>query len=142
MPKTVRGFRVRLDLRDTKPPVWRRLEVSGDITLPRLHDVIQTAMGWTNSHLHRFRTGVDHRSPYFLAPFDFEEGEDGMAEDDVRLDQLVREKGDALWYEYDFGDSWDHVLKVEAVLPKPPEQVRCTGGRMACPPEDCGGVWG
>ena len=44
--------------------------------------------------------------------------------------------------EYDFGDDWDHVLAVEAVLDEPPAEVRCTGGRMACPPEDCGGIWG
>ena len=97
-PTIVRGFRVRLDLHGAKPPVWRRLELPGDVTLPRLHDVIQAAMGWTNSHLHRFRTGRDRRSPGFVTPFDIEEGEDGLLEDDVRLDQLVAAAGDALWY--------------------------------------------
>ena len=69
-PREARGFRVRVDLHGSKPPVWRRLELPGDLTLPRLHDVIQSAMGWTNSHLHRFRTGGDHRSPYFVTHFD------------------------------------------------------------------------
>lgn len=142
VPREVRGFRVRLDLRGAKPPVWRRLELPGDLTLPRLHDVIQAAMGWSDSHLHRFRTGHDHRSPYFVTHFDLEEGEDGTLEDDVRLDQLVTAKGDEIWYEYDFGDGWDHQLVVEAVLEEPPSTARCTGGRMACPPEDCGGVGG
>ena len=141
-PSEVRGFRVRLDLHGAKPPVWRRLELPGDLTLPRVHDVIQAAMGWTNSHLHRFRTGHDHRSPYFVTHFDIEEGEDGTLEDDVRLDQLVAEKGDELWYEYDFGDGWDHQLVVEEVLKGSPPTLRCTGGRMACPPEDCGGIGG
>lgn len=141
-PSEVRGFRMRLDLHGAKPPVWRRLELPGDLTLPRLHDVIQAAMGWTNSHLHRFRMGRDHRSPYFVTHFDIEEGEDGTLEDDVRLDQLVAEQGDELWYEYDFGDGWDHTLVVEDVLGAPPSAARCTGGRMACPPEDCGGVGG
>ena len=68
---------MRLDLHGTKPPVWRRLELPGDLTLPRLHDVIQAAMGWQNSHLHRFRTGHDHRSPYFVTTFDLEEGDGG-----------------------------------------------------------------
>jgi hypothetical protein len=140
IPTGVRGFRVRLDLHGSKPPVWRRLELPGDLTLPRLHDVIQAAMGWYNSHLHRFRTGQDHRSPYFVTSFDLDEGEDGVLEDDVRLDQLVAEKGDELWYEYDFGDGWDHRLTVEALLEEPPPTVRCTVGRMACPPEDCGGL--
>ncbi len=141
-PTEVCGFRVRLDLHGAKPPVWRRLELPGDLTLPRLHDVIQAAMGWTDSHLHRFRTGSDHRSSYFVTTFDLDEGEDGVSEDDVRLDQLVAVRGDALWYEYDFGDGWDHVLKVEEVLREPPALTCCTDGRMACPPEDCGGIGG
>jgi hypothetical protein len=138
----VRGLRIRLDLHGSKPPVWRRLELPGDLTLARLHDVIQEAMGWYNSHLHRFRTGRDHRSPHFVTNFDLDEGEDGVLEDDVRLDQLLVEKGDELWYEYDFGDGWDHRLVVEEVLEEPPSTARCTGGRMACPPEDCGGLGG
>lgn len=89
-------------------PVWRRLELPGDLTLPRVHDVIQAAMGWTDSHLHRFRTGSDPRSAYFITEFDLDDGDDGLLENDVRLDQLVAEKGDQLWYEYDFGDGWDH----------------------------------
>ena len=144
VPTEVRGFRVRLDLHGSKPPVWRRLELPGVLTLPRLHDVIQAAMGWYDSHLHRFRTGNDHRSPYFVTNFDLDEGEgeNGVLEGDVRLDQLVAAEGDELWYEYDFGDGWDHKLRVEAVLDEPPTTVRCTGGRMACPPEDCGGIGG
>src|SRR5680860_1096481 len=142
VPSEVLWFRVRLDLHGAKPPVWRRLELPGDLTLPRLHDVIQAAMGWYDSHLHRFRTGNDHRSPYFVTNFDLDEGENGVLEDDVRLDQLVAAEGDELWYEYDFGDGWDHKLGVEAVFDEPPTTVRCTGGRMACPPEDCGGIGG
>jgi hypothetical protein len=141
-PGIVRGFRIRLDLRGTKPPVWRRLELTGDLTLPGLHAAIQAAMGWTDSHLHRFRTGADPRAGYFVTSFDVEEGEDGVLEDAVRLDQLVATEGDRLWYEYDFGDGWDHVLTVESVLDEPPEQARCTAGRLACPPEDCGGIGG
>jgi len=142
VPTEVRGFRVRLDLHGAKPPVWRRLELPGDLTLPRVHDVIQASMGWTNSHLHRFRTGRDRYSPHFVTHFDVEEGDDGTLEDDVRLDQLVAEKDDELWYEYDFGDGWDHSLVVEEVLEEPPTTAHCVGGRMACPPEDCGGIGG
>lgn len=142
VPDHVRGFRVRLDLLGARPPVWRRLELPGDLPLDRLHDVIQAAMGWFDEHLHRFRTGSDYGSPSFLTPFDVEEGEDGALEDGVRLDQLLTDAGDRLWYEYDFGDGWEHVLKAEAVMDEPPAEVRCLAGRMACPPEDCGGIWG
>ncbi len=101
-------------------------------------------MGWSDTHLHRFRTGSDPRSPYFVTAFDLEEDDedDGTLEDGVRLDQLVATKGDQLWYEYDFGDGWDHKLVVEDLLAEAPSTPRCTGGRMACPPEDCGGIGG
>ena len=66
VPAAVRGFRIRVDLQGTKPPVWRRIEVPGDILLPRLHEVIQAAMGWSDTHLHRFRTNHDLNAPEFL----------------------------------------------------------------------------
>jgi len=142
VPDEVRGFRVRLDLKDAKPPIWRRLELPGDLTLPRVHDVIQAAMGWHDGHLHRFMTNSEPRAPYFLTQFDVDEGDEGILEDDVRFDQVLAAKGGSLFYEYDFGDGWHHVLKVEAVLDEVPAVARCLDGRMACPPEDCGGIWG
>ena len=141
-PRTVRGFQVRIDLLQVKPPIWRRLVLPGDLTLDRVHAVLNEAMGWTDSHLHRFRTGNRPHAPYFITEFDLHEGDDGILENDVRLDQVVAEKGDALWYDYDFGDGWEHVVKVEAVLPEPPTEVELVTGRRACPPEDVGGPWG
>lgn len=142
VPEITRGFRIRVDLLHTKPPVWRRIEVSGDITLPRLHDLLQMTMGWTDSHLHRFRTGNDRNPPEFLTQFDMDEGEEGLLEDGVRLDQVIAASGDRLWYDYDFGDGWEHILRLEEVLKTPPKAPRCVTGKLACPPEDCGGVWG
>lgn len=141
-PDRVQGFRMRVDLVGARPPVWRRLDVPGNLALPRLHTVIQAAMGWTDSHLHRFLTGGDFRAPYFITKFDLEDDEDGVLEEDVRLDQLVGAVGDKLWYEYDFGDGWRHVLKVEAILDAVPERSTCLDGRRSCPPEDCGGIGG
>lgn len=141
-PETVRGFRLRLDLLHTKPPVWRRIDIPGDLTLSRLHEVVQAAMGWTDSHLHRFRTATGFNAPTFLTPFDASEGDEGVMEDDVRLDQIISAAGDRLWYDYDFGDNWEHVLRVETVLDEPPRAPICIVGRKACPPEDCSGVWG
>lgn len=142
VPEITRGFRIRVDLLRAKPPVWRRIEVPGDITLPQLHEVLQAAMGWTDSHLHRFRTGNDRNPPVFLTQFDLDEGDEGMLEDDVRLDQVLVAAGDRLWYDYDFGDGWEHILRVEQVFDAPPQSPRCVAGKLACPPEDCGGVWG
>ena len=142
VPSKVRGFRVRLDLKGAKPPVWRRLDLPGDLLLSRVHDVIQASMGWHNSHLHRFTTSNDPRAEYFLTQFDLDEGDEGTSEGDVRLDQVLAAKGDQLFYDYDFGDGWHHVIKVESVLDEPPTISRCITGKMACPPEDCGGIWG
>ncbi len=143
----VRTYRVRIDLRDTKPPVWRRLELSSDLFLNELHEVVQTAFGWTDSHLHQFGSGpayYDRQTEYYLCPFQVGEGEPGIPEEQVRLDEVLAEVGDILHYCYDFGDDWQHSIKLEAVLPHTPASPRvvCTGGRRPGPLEDCGGAQG
>lgn len=143
VPERTRGFRVRIDLMYAKPPIWRRLDLPGDLTLDELHDMLQVAMGWTGGHLHKFGVGVDRRTrAFFVTDFDLSEGDEGVAEDDVRLDQVVSAKGDRFFYDYDFGDGWEHVLVVEEVLDDPPPAPVCLKGKMACPPEDCGGLGG
>jgi hypothetical protein len=142
-PDETRALTVNVSLRDTEPSVWRRLVVPGDTTLDDLHDVLQAAMGWSDSHLHRFFLGTSPGSPYLVTAWDREEGDDGTPEDAVRLDQLLRSVGDATLYEYDFGDGWDHELRLEATAPLPADaRARCTDGEGACPPEDVGGVAG
>jgi hypothetical protein len=141
-PRRVRGFQVRIDLLGVKPPIWRRLILPGNLTLDCVHAVLNEAMGWTDIHLHRFRTGSDPDSPQFITEFDLAEGDVGVLEDDIRLDQVVAVKGDRLWYAYDFGDRWEHVIKVEDVLPVPSEDIELVTGRRACPPEDVGGPRG
>jgi hypothetical protein len=147
---------VRLD--GSEPAVWRRLTIPGDLDLGAVHDVLQQAMGWTDSHLHRFLLGPPFDSPYFVTEFDLDEGEEGRLETDARLDQVLREPGDTMTYEYDFGDSWTHVLTLEAIEPRPdlapsgadeaaeadpaPYPLVCLGGAGACPPEDVGGLPG
>lgn len=129
-----------MDLDDTRPPVWRRIEVSGQTPLDTFHRLLQAAMGWSDDHLHQFRQGTRRDSPEFLSAFDVAEGASGIAETEVQLSQVLREPGDKLGYTYDFGDGWEHTIKLEKVLPEPPELPRCTKGRRACPPEDIGGV--
>lgn len=142
-PDTVRELTVKVTLRHTKPPIWRRLVVAGDTTLDAFHTVLQVAMGWSNSHLHRFYPGPDDRGPYFVTDFDQEEGDDGTPEDAVRVDQVLREPGDRLWYDYDFGDGWSHDVRLESVADISGEPLpRCLAGRLAGPPEDVGGLGG
>jgi hypothetical protein len=140
-------YRVRIDLKGTKPPLWRRLELASDLFLDQVHEIIQVAFGWTDSHLHQFGSGPEHHGPgteYYLCPFQVEEGETGIPDEDVRLDEVLVDAGDKLFYDYDFGDGWEHVIKLEAVLPQRqgsrPRAV-CAAGRRNGPAEDCGGVY-
>jgi hypothetical protein len=140
-------YRVRVDLVGTKPPLWRRLELASDLFLHDVHDIVQTAFGWTDSHLHRFARGPQYYhedTEYYLCPFEVEEGEVGIPEHEVRLDEVLLEAGDTLFYNYDFGDDWQHTIKLEAVLDRADTAARaiCTGGRRPGPAEDCGGVHG
>ncbi|MEX2550466.1 MAG: plasmid pRiA4b ORF-3 family protein [Nitriliruptoraceae bacterium] len=141
-----RRYRLRVDLADTDPPMWRRLEVSGALHLDQLHDVLQVACGWTESHLHRFTTGPQDEPDHdaFLCPFDVREGDTGTPEERVRLDDVLREVGDRLFYQYDYGDDWRHVLELEAVATATRDAplAVCVDGERPGPPEDCGGVEG
>jgi hypothetical protein len=121
----------------SKPPVWRRVLVPATIRLNRLHDVIQIAMGWEDSHLHAFEAGgVDYGPP------DAELGH--VDERRTAIGRLIREPGDRMRYVYDFGDHWQHDVVVEKVLAAEPDARYpvCLTGKGRCPPEDCGGAWG
>lgn len=141
-------YRLRVDLTDTKPPLWRRLEVTSDLFLDELHEILQIAFGWTDSHLHQFGSGTsyyDHMTEYYLCPYMAEEGEQpGIPEEQVRLDEVLADKGDVLFYCYDFGDNWIHRIALEDISPAGPDApvAVCTAGRRPGPPEDCGGVHG
>jgi hypothetical protein len=130
-------YQVKVTLQGTSPPIWRRLRLPGATTLAQLHQVIQAAFGWEDAHLHAFEVGGRRYShPDF--------GLEGVADEaKVRLRDLGSRRGARLGYTYDFGDSWEHDLLVEDVLPSDgvPHAV-CLTGRRAGPPEDCGGVWG
>ena len=147
-PRTdVVTYRVHVELTDTGPPLWRRLELVSDMRLDELHDVLQVAFGWTDSHLHRFGVGTEYYSretEYYLMHFEVEEGEEGIPEEEVRLDEVLVDVGDQLFYVYDFGDDWEHTVRLEAVLERGGSAPRavCTSGGRPGPAEDCGGVTG
>lgn len=129
--------RVKVTLRGTKPPIWRRFEVPSELTLSQLHTVIQRGFGWQGGHMWLFETPAGD----FGVP-DADLGFRNAAS--LRLSAVAAASRDRIRYEYDFGDSWEHDIVVELVLPAEPGKAypRCTGGKRACPPEDCGGVWG
>ena len=136
-PKSI--YQIKISLIGAKPPVWRTVLVPSDLDLGAFHDVIQVAMGWTDSHLHQF---MDDKKSYGIPDDDFElEMED---ETKYKLSQLLKKEKDTITYEYDFGDSWEHKILLEKILPDDGKSVLpvCIKGKRACPPEDCGGIWG
>jgi len=142
-------YRVKVELLDSSPPIWRRLDLRSDLMLPRLHLILQEAMGWTNSHLHEFihSSSRQDRDAEHFGSMDYPDaGEMGeLDEADVRLDELAHSVGDKFLYWYDFGDSWWHRVTVEKVLEHDDDDeipdATVVAGRRACPPEDCGGIW-
>lgn len=132
-------YELDVRLNEIEPPIWRTVEVPGAWSLEDVHYALQVAMGWTNSHLHQF---VIANTMYGMIGGDDFGGPKIEDERGVRLQDLVR-VGDVFSYEYDFGDSWEHAIRVSKVTfaTKAPK-ARCTAGARACPPEDCGGVGG
>ena len=136
-------YQLKITLKDSKPPIWRRILVPSNVNLGEFHLILQIVLGWTDSHLHQFISGrTMYGTPVDEFGGDLEmEGED---ETQYKLSQLLKREKDSLNYEYDFGDGWEHKIVLEKILPydgsvKVPT---CIKGKRACPPEDCGGIWG
>ena len=133
------AYELKITLLDTKPPVWRWFCVPGEITLDRLHNVIQIVMGWQDHHLHLFK--IDG-TIYAEKP---EEEWEGEEEKYHRLCDLVTSAKAQFDYDYDFGDSWHHRIVVEKISTVPEGHkavTKCFDGKRRCPPEDVGGTPG
>jgi hypothetical protein len=166
-PKPTEVYELKITLQNSKPPIWRRVAVPSSISLSGLHEVIQIVMSWSNSHMHQFvirnyrpkptkeemrglvwsgqldKLAMCMRRDRCLSDpqFEIEEAED---ESRVMLCELAPKLKSKLIYEYDFGDSWKHLIEVVKISP-PVEGLKyplCIAGKHACPPEDCGGIWG
>jgi len=135
-----RIYQLKITLKNVRPPIWRRILVSGKTALPELHFIIQAVMGWHNCHLHSFEDG---EVSYGERDTDF--GLDELEDERrVKLQSIALAVGSKFEYLYDFGDGWQHTVLVEKVLTAAPGGVYpvCITGKRACPPEDCGGAWG
>jgi len=134
--------RLKITLRDVEPKVIRQIEVPVDLRLDRLHQVVQAAMGWTNSHLHEFRAG---RSTWGTSGMGGPIGDSFHSEKGATLQDLLDAGGGkAFHYIYDFGDDWDHEVRVERITEAEPGATypRLLKAERRCPPEDVGGPWG
>jgi Plasmid pRiA4b ORF-3-like protein len=132
-------YQIKVTLKGSRPPIWRRMQVINDTTLAQLHRLLQCVMGWEDAHLYQFVvSGIRYGDPRLLGELDAEDART------VPLATLGLCEKRKFLYEYDFGDSWEHELLVEKILPRD-EGKRypvCLTGKRACPPEDCGGIWG
>ena len=134
-------YEIKITLLDLEPAVWRRVLVPRDITLGNLHAVIQVAMGWEDGHLHEFVIGRKRYGRTMPDPFGM--GDPPVNEDIVRLNGVAKPKAKFV-YHYDFGDDWVHEIRIEGEVESESgkRRARCVAGENACPPEDCGGVYG
>lgn len=140
-PKTqLYVYELRITLQEIRPPIWRLVQVPDTLRLSRLHDVLQTAMGWTDSHLHRFEKDGMH---WGVREHEGDDGIEILDESRTTIGAALTTPSDSMLYVYDFGDNWRHNVELEKILPAS-GVVRpvCIAGERHCPPEDVGGVPG
>jgi hypothetical protein len=144
-------LQLKVTLIDTDPPVWRRILVPAEYSFADLHNALQDAMWWTDSHLHQFFTAspFEMNAAYkriSLPMPDIDLPGEGKALDErkEKLSRWFAKPKDTLFYEYDFGDSWMHEVKLEKIVPAPTNEryPQLVDGANARPPEDCGGPGG
>jgi hypothetical protein len=132
-------FEFEVWLERIRPRIWRRFLLQKEATFDDLHLAIQESAPWSNCHLFEFRLGGRRGEP--IAGDD--EGEEAEPARHVPLDAVFAGKGDECMYLYDFGDGWEHRVRLRAVRDLPEGfHRRLLAGARAFPPEDCGGVWG
>jgi hypothetical protein len=135
-------YQLKVTLDRIRPPIWRRIQVRGDISLFKLHKILQEVMGWYDCHLHQFL--IDGESYSIISREADMLGDDFKDEKKFRLDRIIPGEKFKFVYEYDFGDSWSHTILVEKIF-KPEEELEhpvCLKGKRSAPPEDCGGEGG
>ncbi len=136
-PRSAPVYQLKVALSGSRPPIWRRLQVSGDVTLGRFHAILQVALGWRDRHLHLFAVGrTVYRPP--LPDLGFP----SLDERRVRLAEVLTREKERIRYEYDFRDGWDHTIVVEKILPPGVGSKRpvCLAGQRRVPPEESGGI--
>ena len=136
---TTTVYQLKVALREISPMIWRRLLVASDTSVAYLHAILQTAMGWEDVHLHRFRIHGKDYGIYRSGGLLFDDDPDQVILSDFRLRASER-----FVYEYDMGDFWQHDIRLERIMPLDPKQTYpvCIDGAGDCPPEDCGGPGG
>ena len=140
MTVKIQKYQIKVSLAEAKPPIWRRLWVPSNIDLAGLHQIIQIAMGWEDYHMHQFFINGEYYG-HNISEMDDMEWND---EQGAVLSSVFPGEKSKIIYEYDFGDGWVHEILLEKILPLDKKETlpTCIKGKRACPPEDCGGIWG
>jgi hypothetical protein len=134
-------YRVHVSLREIEPAIWRRIELSSQTTLKQLHRILQITMGWENYHLHEY---IFDGRRYGTADPAYDGTGEIIRETGVRLATVLPEPGAEILYVYDFGDYWQHDVRLEAVFLAESgiKYPRLLDGARSCPPQNCGGAGG
>ena len=143
--QTPKKLNIKISLIDSDPEIYRIVEVPSNIRLENFADVINTAMGWEGYHLHLFQKG---KTIYTADEY----GDDLLFDPNntvnsysLSLGEILTRKGSHIKYEYDFGDSWVHRITLESQQAYKKDETQgifLIDGANACPPEDCGGIYG
>ncbi|TMV50310.1 plasmid pRiA4b ORF-3 family protein [Paenibacillus mesophilus] len=147
MKKEKSVYQFKITLKGTKPPVWRRIQVPETYTFYDLHVAIQDSMGWMDSHLHEFNVVNPKTGKLVNIGIPSEEDDYGsrvLQGWSHKIAKYFNMENTKATYVYDFGDGWEHTVVLEAISPREADRSYpvCMKGKRACPPEDCGGVWG
>ncbi|MEV6071024.1 plasmid pRiA4b ORF-3 family protein [Nocardia sp. NPDC052001] len=137
-------FRLRATIAGTDPPLYRWLDVSSELFLHDLHEVLGVSFGWVDRAHHEFRCGpsIDTPTARYISPEAVAAGDPATPENQVCLDELLTTPGDTLYYLYDFVDPWPHHLVLTELLPRTAKtpHARCAGGMRDCPANASGGI--
>lgn len=134
-----RTLQLKISLMGSQPLIWRQILIDENYRLDRLHQVIQIAMGWRNCHLHQF--SIQDRIIGMILEDDWGM-EDLEDETTIRIGDFLLKEGESFYYQYDFGDSWDHHIILEKIGTESPDTPLCLAGKRGCPPENSGGIPG
>lgn len=143
-------YTLRITLKNISPSIWRKVEVPSNIFLRHLSELIMAVMGWSGGHLNQFRKGLDtYYEPCYQRDGDMEDFSDvrirHFNQEEFTIGQVLQEKGRSITFDYDFGDGWEHEVRLSSIseyADGEPRKIRFVSGKRACPPEDCGGLWG
>ncbi|HAF50353.1 MAG TPA: hypothetical protein DCL04_04490 [Synergistaceae bacterium] len=141
-------YQFKITLKGSKPPIWRRIQVPETYTFWDLHVAIQNAMRWGGGHLHAFEMRHPVTGERMTIKTIYEDdlflGREVISEHAQKIANWFSMENRVANYIYDFGDGWEHRIELEKILPRDEniEYPICIAGKRACPPEDCGGIWG